>query len=409
MSFRTLSSFGLTLFLSFGASAFTPAFAQDPGLGAAMPRPAASQAFQVIQLELSGGKLPFRQVVVLKGDGSVTIARFAGTPEKRIATMIGLATPQEMAAVDAALAKSATLPPTVTSASQPAGDSNARLWVARGTVATTETTGSVTALAQNALTEPLADAVSNIAARVQAHPAQPPTPVQPATPARPATPLPATPLPATPLQPRVSAPIQGNTSIVKKLTNLDGSDSLPAIAPVARKPLPISTRTLVPSTAAATSATIAERPVIAPVASSTYTIKRGDTLWDLAQAHQMTWEQLYNYEGNSTRLRSGDPHWIYPGETIAVPAAKTSAAPAQTSATPAQTSAAPAQTIAPQQAAPIAKAAPKPAPVKVGTPVRGENDASTIEPRPAGPAAPSTSPKTLPPVQKKPDLLGPLG
>ena len=61
-----------------------------------MPVTAPSSAFKVIQLELSGGQLPFRQVIILKNDRSVTIVRFAGTPEKKIATMIGHATAPEI-------------------------------------------------------------------------------------------------------------------------------------------------------------------------------------------------------------------------------------------------------------------------------------------------------------------------
>lgn len=49
-----------------------------------------------------------------------------------------------------------------------------------------------------------------------------------------------------------------------------------------------------------------------------YTIKSGDTLWDLAHARYGTgtgWKQIYDLN----KMLIADPHWIYPGQDIAIP------------------------------------------------------------------------------------------
>ena len=55
-----------------------------------------------------------------------------------------------------------------------------------------------------------------------------------------------------------------------------------------------------------------------------YTVVSGDWLSKIAARYGMTWPQLWHYDGgtgipNSSRLRSGDPDLIYPGEEIVVP------------------------------------------------------------------------------------------
>ena len=60
-----------------------------------------------------------------------------------------------------------------------------------------------------------------------------------------------------------------------------------------------------------------------------YTVKSGDTLWDICQTIGFVppvgkWQDLYNLKGkdstiNRNRLRSKNPHKIYPNETIWVP------------------------------------------------------------------------------------------
>ena len=53
-----------------------------------------------------------------------------------------------------------------------------------------------------------------------------------------------------------------------------------------------------------------------------YTIISGDTLWGIALrflGNGLLWRELYNYKDNKTRLRSGNPNLIYPGEKILIP------------------------------------------------------------------------------------------
>src|SRR5262245_55366209 len=79
-------------------------------------------------------------------------------------------------------------------------------------------------------------------------------------------------------------------------------------------------------------------PSTYPAGAKTYTIKRGDTLWGLAQSqlgNAYLWPQLW--ESNTWIT---DAHWIYPGDVLLIEGEGVKAAQAATGGTSTQTTAA---------------------------------------------------------------------
>lgn len=114
-------------------------------------------------------------------------------------------------------------------------------------------------------------------------------------------------------------------------------------------------------------------------APQSHTVKRGDTLWDLAKLYlgdSFLWPEIYRLNTDII----DDPHWIYPGESLKLPAPGTT--PTVAEGPPVKQAGEPVSTPAP---APVAAPTGAPVPPVTGSPVyeppTGVLDGPTVFPQ----------------------------
>jgi LysM repeat protein len=118
-------------------------------------------------------------------------------------------------------------------------------------------------------------------------------------------------------------------------------------------------------------------------APQSHTVKRGDTLWDLAKLYlgdSFLWPEIYRLNTDII----DDPHWIYPGEALKLPAPGTT--PTVAEGPPVKQAGEPVSTPAPVPApAPVAAPAGAPVAPVTGSPVYeppiGVLDGPTVFPK----------------------------